>query len=154
MGFFGTFAYSGARFVGESAEASPSLVIEIHDSDIATIDFEPSGAAKGRFYLGTEPRIYFEDDAASAPVDRSAEAAAFAGWIRRVTAREVAPEAIEQLMASEDPEADPVDDFAEDTVQTLLTLAGLPLPNALTGAEPAAAPPPVPVKRKGWFRRG
>jgi hypothetical protein len=154
MGFFGKFAYSKGQWAGENPSGSPSLVVDIHDSDIATVDYSPSGGATGRFYLGTEPRIYFDDDAASAPVDRAVEARAFAEWVRQVTGREQSPETFEGLMAGDDADAEPLDVFVEDTVQKLLALAGLPLPSALAGEEQGVPEEPQPPKRRGWFRRG
>jgi hypothetical protein len=32
------------------------LRITVHDSDIATVDYQPSECASGRFYLGFQPR--------------------------------------------------------------------------------------------------
>ncbi len=154
MGFFGTFAYSKGRWVGEKPSGSPSLVVAIHDSDIATFDYTPSGAASGRFYLGTEPRIYFDDEAASSPVDRAVEAKAFADWVLQVTGHDLRPERVEELMASPDADAEPIDVFVEETVQKLLALAVLPLPSGLSGEQQDVQAQVEPAKRRGWFRRG
>jgi hypothetical protein len=154
MGFFGKFAYSNGQWAGENPSGSPSLVVDIHDSDIATVDYSPSDGATGRFYLGTEPRIYFDDEAASAPVDRAVEARAFAKWVGQVTGRDHSPDTFEELMASDDADAEPLDVFVEDTVQKLLELAGLPLPSALALEAQKAPTEPQPQKRRGWFRRG
>jgi len=132
MGFFGRFSYVDGAWVGDEPTAEPSLVIDIHDSDIATVDYTPATGATGRFYLGVEPRIYFEDDGASAPVDTAAEARGFAEWVRRVQGRDVEPAAVEELMAVDDESDEPEDAFVEETVERLLVLAGLPLPEALT----------------------
>jgi hypothetical protein len=152
MGFFGKFAYSNGRWAGEKPSGTPSLVVDIHDSDIATIDYRPTGGGTGRFYLGTEPRVYFEDETASAPVDTGAEARAFAGWVRQVTGRDVGPDTFEELMPTAEADAEPVDVFVEDTVQKLLALAGLPLPRELTAGEDDLAQEAQPAKRRGWFR--
>ena len=152
MGFFGKFAYSKGQWAGDKPSGSPSLVVDIHDSDIATVDYSPSGRASGRFYLGTEPAIYFDDATASAPVDRAAEARAFSDWVQQVTGRDLNPVTWEGLMASADADAEPVDVFVEETVRKLLTLAGLPLPSALTGEDEGVQEPAQPATRRGWFR--
>lgn len=132
MGFFGRFAYAGGAWSADEPTAELSLVVDIHDSDIATIDYAPAKGAAGRFYLGVEPRVYFEDDEASSPVDTAAEARGFSEWVRQVQGQNVEPAAIEELMAVDDGEAEPEDAFVEETVERLLLLAGLPLPEALT----------------------
>lgn len=109
------------------------LRIEVHDSDIATVDFRPAHGASGRFFLGCEPHEYFEDDDASAPVATVAEAAAFRQWLLEVTGVEVEAARIESLMASSDPDDESADVFVEMTVQRLLALAGLPSPDDLPG---------------------
>ncbi len=151
MGFFGNFAYSGGAWACEKPNGEPSLVIDIHDSDIATVDYAPAtGGASGRFYLGVEPRIYFEDNKANAPVDAAAEARGFAEWVRQAQGRDVEPAAIERLLASGASDAEPQDVFVEETVEKMLVLCGLPLPDELSDAPlqgadialPAPAPAP------------
>ena len=129
MGFFGTFAYSH----GEWAEASdvpstsPFLRIEIHDSDIAQIDYAPTTDGHGRFYLGYEPAAYFDDPNASRPVNAAAEAREFSKWAAEVSGLHVASEEFMPLLADPDG-AEPQDVFVEDTVLKLLRLAGIPAP--------------------------
>lgn len=150
MGFFGNFAFSGGAWACEKPNGAPSLVIDIHDSDFATVDFAPAtGGASGRFYLGVEPRIYFEDNKANAPVDAAAEARGFAEWVRQVKGRDVDPAAIERLLASAASDAEPQDVFVEETVEKLLVLCGLPLPDELSDAplqgDDIALPAPAPA---------
>lgn len=121
---------------GQWREAEPGrescLSIDVHDSDIATVDYRPAMTGTGRFYLGTEPRHYFEDETASAPIDRRAEAEGFSEWARMVHGREVDPAEVLALMASDTQhDEDDGDAFVEDTVERLLDLIGLPLPEGM-----------------------
>ena len=65
----------------------PTSGISVHDSDIATVGYRPSECATGRFYLGFQPRDYFEDPTASDPVDLRAEAECFSVWASTVANR-------------------------------------------------------------------
>ena len=154
MGLFATFGYVNGAWISGDVDGAPSLVIDIHDSDIAAVRYSPAAGASGRFYLGVEPRIYFEDEAASEPVDAAAEASGFVGWIREVNGRDVDPASVEALLASPNPDDDPVDVFVEETVEKLLDLVGLPLPKELQPEAGQAGNEPAPDKRRGWFRRG
>jgi hypothetical protein len=128
VGLFGTFAYSAGRWSTGRPTAVPFLLIDVHDSRIATVDYRAADATGGRFFLGYEPRIYFEEPDASAPVDTSAEAAGFARWVLDAEGRDVDTEEVQGLMASPSG-APPADEFVEQTVERLLALAGLPLPD-------------------------
>jgi hypothetical protein len=80
MGFFGRFVYAEGAW-GEHTTASAYLAIDIHDSDIATVDYAPVlEGSSGRCFLGYEPRHYFEDEAASQPIDPAAEARGLVSW--------------------------------------------------------------------------
>jgi hypothetical protein len=114
---------------GDEDATGEFLVIDIHDSDIATVDHAPATAA-GRFYLGYQPRTYFENPDASEPVDNEAEAASFAAWAREVLGVEVAAADVLPLLAVEG-EIDARDDFVEETVSELLKLVGLPVPQEI-----------------------
>jgi hypothetical protein len=105
----------------------PFLLIDVHDSDIATVDHRAADATGGRFFLGYEPRIYFEEPDAGAPVDTRAEAEGFARWLLESEGKNVDADEVQALMASPSG-APPADDVVEQTVEKLLTLAGLPLP--------------------------
>ena len=127
MGLFGKFAYSAGRWT-DRPTAVPFLLVDIHDSDIATVDYRAADATGGRFFLGYEPRLYFEEPGAAAPVDTQAEAEGFARWLRDAEGTDVDPAEVQRLMASPDG-APPADDAVEQTVEALLALAGLPLPD-------------------------
>ncbi|MBB3676001.1 hypothetical protein [Modestobacter versicolor] len=135
MGMFGTFTYSAGSWTGTDSPTEPVLVIDVHDSDIATVDYRPAVDAAGRCYLGYQPRVYFEDPAASDPVDNDAEARGLARWARTATGRDVDPDDVLALLAPDDEDADPEDLFVEDTVRRLLELAGLPVPEELLPEE-------------------
>jgi hypothetical protein len=128
VGLFGKFAYSAGRWSTEGPTAVPFLLVDIHDSDVATVDYRAADATGGRFFLGYEPRFYFDERDAAAPVDTAAEADGFARWVLEAEGRVVDPATVQQLMAS--PEGDPPeDDVVEDTVLRLASLAGLPAPD-------------------------
>jgi hypothetical protein len=124
---FGKFAYSDGRWSTGAPTAVPFLLIDIHDSDIATVDYRSADASGGRFFLGYEPRIYFEEPDGAAPVDTHAETEGFARWVLESAGTDVDPAEVRRLLAPPDG-APPEDDFVEETVQRLLTLAGLPQP--------------------------
>jgi hypothetical protein len=106
----------------------PFLLLDIHDSDIATIDYRSADASGGRFFLGYEPRIYFEEPDGAAPVDTRAESEGFARWVLDAEGRTVDLLEVQQLMASPDG-APPGHDTVEESVEQLLGLAGLPVPD-------------------------
>ena len=130
MGHFGKYSYSAGRWSTAGPTAVPFLLIDIHDSDIATVDYRAADATGGRFFLGCEPRFYFEEPDAGEPVDVAAESEGFARWVQDSTGAEVDPADVRALMAPT--EAAPARDddvVVEESVQRLLTLAGLPLPD-------------------------
>jgi hypothetical protein len=128
MGYDGQFVHSGGEWGEQVPDSPPYLSIDIHDSDIATIDFEPG---EGLFYLGTEPRDYFGSEEASDPVDHDAQAAALSKWAQEVLEKDVPADRIRPLMAEPGKESE--DAFVEDTVGRLLDLLGLPRPDDLPG---------------------
>jgi hypothetical protein len=83
--------HSEGQWRESTPDTVPYLSIDVHDSDIATVDYRPAPETAGRFFLGTEPRIYFEDEAASEPLDRNAEAQGLAHWARRCTVATSSP---------------------------------------------------------------
>lgn len=125
MGFSGKFAYSAGRWSTGPPTAVPFLLIDVHDSNVATVDYRAADATGGRFFLGYEPRIYFDEPDAAAPVDTGAEAEGFTGWVREAEGRDVDPADVRRLMAAPDG-APPEDETVELTVDRLLALAGLP----------------------------
>jgi hypothetical protein len=130
VGLFGKFAYSAGRWSTDGPTAVPFLLVDIHDSGIATVDYRRADASGGRFFLGYEPRFYFDDADAGSPVDTRAEAAGFAEWAREATGAEVDAADAQRLMASPDG-APPPEDVAvvEETVERLLALVGLTAPD-------------------------
>lgn len=127
MGYFGKLAYSDGRWSFGGPTAVPFLLVDVHDSDVATIDYRSADATGGRFYLGYEPRIYFEEPDAGDPVATQAEAQTFTRWVKDAAGTDVDPDDVRRLMATPDG-APPAEDFVEETVEKLLELAGLPLP--------------------------
>jgi hypothetical protein len=126
VGYFGTFIYRDGQWQQRSG-AGPELVIDVHDSDIATIDYRPAPAGRGRFYLGHQPRDYFDDPEASQPVDVPAEVEAFLGWAGETLGRALSAEDVRPLLA-EHAGRPPRDDIVEDTVVRLLALLEVPVP--------------------------
>ncbi|SDX74685.1 hypothetical protein SAMN05661080_01030 [Modestobacter sp. DSM 44400] len=133
VGYFGTFIYRDGQWQQRSG-ASPELVVDVHDSDIATIDYRPAPAGLGRFYLGHQPRNYFGDPEASRPVDVPAEVEAFRGWATDTLGRAPREEDIRPLLAERDGQQ-PADDAVEDTVVRLLDLLGVPVPEGFAAAD-------------------
>jgi hypothetical protein len=126
-----SFVYGNGVWGGD-ASVEPSLVVEVQDGDIATVDYAPAPDGLGRFYLGYQPRDFFDDPAESAPVDLAAEAEAFAEWSLLVGAVDVEAKHVRRLLADEHVE-EPEDTFVEETVERLLRLVGLPIPEGLEG---------------------
>jgi hypothetical protein len=137
VGRFRRFAYSAGRWSTEGPTAVPFLLIDVHDSDLATVDYRAADATGGRFFLGYEPRIYFDEPDAAPPVDVRAEAEGFARWVLEAEGRAVDPAEVLRLMASPDG-SPPADDVVEETVERLLALAGLPKPEWPTDDEAPA----------------
>ena len=134
MGYFGTFIFRDGQWQQRSG-AGPELVVDVHDSDIATIDYRPAPPGLGRFYLGAQPRDFFADPEASQPVDVPAEVDAFVGWAEQTLGHAPQPAELRPLVAEDgavQPEDD--DDRVEDTVVRLLDLLGLPVPEELAEA--------------------
>ncbi len=125
---FGTFAYSDGRWSRGRPTAVPFLLLDVHDSDVATVDYRSPDASGGRFYLGYEPRFYFDEADAGSPVDTQAQAEGFTRWVRDAGGRDVDPAEVRPLLASPTG-TPPEDETVEETVERLLGLAGLPLPH-------------------------
>jgi hypothetical protein len=127
MGLFGKFAYSAGRWSGGGPTAVPFLLVDVHDSRVATVDYRAADASGGRFFLGYEPRFYFDEPDAAPAVDTQTEAEGFARWVRDAEGRDVDPAEVRGLMASPDG-APPADENVEQTLERLMALAGLPAP--------------------------
>ncbi len=147
MGFFGSFMYDGASWRDWDLDAQPGtldlprgpwLSVIIHDSDIATLQYSPSGAGSGTAFLGVTPRIYFEDPRASQATEPAREAEGLAAWVAQTQRRanvEHLTDLIRPFLAADverdDGEADDLDDaevLVEIKVVRLLTALDLPLP--------------------------
>ncbi|HEY0186745.1 MAG TPA: hypothetical protein VGC67_04590 [Cellulomonas sp.] len=124
------FQFGSGAWGGDLA-GTPSLRVEIQDSDIAVVDYRPAPTGAGRFYLGFQPRDYHDDPSASEPVDLDAEAAGFAAWAELVGADDVRPSEVRRLLADEGVD-EPLDTFVEETVERLVRLVGLPVPDGLS----------------------
>jgi hypothetical protein len=129
--------------------SEPWFVVDIHDSDIATVVYRPAGPGSGVAYLGHTPRTYFEDPGASAPTDTAREAAGLGFWWaqlhagaddtnRRAKEAELVVYLAEDLDPAEvdldDEDSDELDDadvFVEIKTARLLSALDLPLPNEL-----------------------
>lgn len=127
MGMFTKLAYSAGQWTRGRPTAVPFLLVDVHDSKIATVDYRAADATGGRFFLGYEPRIYFEEPDASDPVDGRAESEGFCRWLLEAEGLVAEPEAVQRLLAAPDG-APPEDETVEQTVERLLDLAGLPAP--------------------------
>lgn len=135
MGFFGTFSYANGQWTEDAKNtAAEVLVIDIHDSDIATIRFAPAVSGQGCFYLGIHPRDYFDDPAEGVAVDVEREGAAFCAWASRVVGSQPDVFHVVALMAREGSDEEPEQDFVEEAVAALLVEIGVPLPPGLLGA--------------------
>ena len=146
MGSFWRLTYHGGKWQTISGE--PSVTIDVYDSDIATVEYRPAeSGSSGRFYLGTQPRDYFDDPSASDPVNLEVEAAGFAAWARSHAGSSVSAEQILPLLATADVE-EPLDVFVDDTVARLLDAVGIPLPTEddidLGDHAPLRGPQPTP----------
>jgi hypothetical protein len=128
VGYFGTFIYRDGDW-RDHGGGERELVVDIHDSDIATVDYRPAPPGLGRFYLGYQPRDYFDDPDASWPVDVPAEVDAFVSWAEQTLGTAPDPDAVRTLVAEK--AAVPADDFVEDSAARLIRALGLPLPPAL-----------------------
>ena len=126
MGLFTTLAYSDGRWTRGRPTAVPFLLVDVHDGDVATVDYRFADASGGRFYLGWEPRIYFEQPDAASPIDVGAEATGFARWARDAVEADVDPDDVRPLMADPGGAPPPPDVPVVTTVDRLVALAGLP----------------------------
>lgn len=88
MGNFESAMYKSGQWVNSDGSNDWDLRVSVHDSDIATIEYHPSGSAAGRFFLGFQPRDYFDDQVDHEPVDLASESEGFCNglplsWARR-----------------------------------------------------------------------
>lgn len=157
MGFFGRYVFDGTAWHGFDLDsdrsldiAAPWLSVYIHDSDIATVRYEPHGPGSGTAYLRYTPRTYFDDESASEPADVLRGAEGLALWLTRQHDRNDAAE-LRELIASflagdfreqqsgEHPDGgegtdnlDDADIFVEVKVSKFLKAVGLPVPHELS----------------------
>ena len=129
MGYFGTFIYRDGQW-REHGGGERELVVDIHDSEIATVDYRPAPPGLGRFYLGYQPRDYFADPEISSPVDVGAEVEGFVDWAEQTLGRAPRRDDVRRLVAGEHVERPP-EDFVEESAAKLIGLLGLPLPAPL-----------------------
>ncbi len=130
MGNFESSVFKSGLWMDSNGQTDWDLWVSVHNSDIATIEYQPSGSAAGRFYLGFQPRDYFGDPTDHEPVHLAAESEGFSQWAATVLGRNISPEEVRAMMAEEE-FSEPVDTFVEDTVTRLLTRLDIPLPRWL-----------------------
>jgi hypothetical protein len=146
VGFFGGYIFDGSTWHGFDPDsdqrpdlAAPWLSVYIHDSDIASVRYEPAGPGSGTAYLGYTPRTYFDDESASAPADVLREAEGLAVWLARQQGRSDEAE-LRELIASflasdsreqQDDDLDDASIFVEVKVSRFLNAVGLPVPHEL-----------------------
>jgi hypothetical protein len=155
VGFFGSYVFAGTGWTPVPDEdvldfAEPWLSVDIHDSDITTVEYRPTGPGSGVVYLGETPRTYFEDATASEPTNVALEAAGLASWWAhwrgRGDAERTAKERELAAYLAEDTEPPELDDddlsgngaspddgeaFVEVKTARFLTAMDLPLPDDL-----------------------
>jgi hypothetical protein len=159
VGFFGGYVFDGSTWPGFDPDsgqwpdiAAPWLSVYVHDSDIATVRYEPGGPGSGIAYLGRTPRVYFGDESASAPAGVLREAEGLAFWLARQQGRSDEAELrdlIASFLADDTPEQqihdhasagtdagdlDDADIFVEIKVSRFLAAVGLPVPSELPDA--------------------
>jgi hypothetical protein len=150
VGYFGSFLFDGRGWTEADADdvhlpdGEYWLHVNIHDSDIATITYHPTGPGSGIAYLGCTPRTYFEEPTASLPTDVRREAEGLTVWwagrrggatdtdrvammarIRPYLAHDVRPEDIE-FDGEEDQDLDDAEVFVEVKTDQFLVTLGLP----------------------------
>lgn len=132
MGQFVTYFYVGKKWQTTKPRLrKASLSIEIHDSDIATVEYAPSGRGAGRFYVGVHPRDYFGDSSAGDSVNEEAEVDGIASWASVVTQTKPDRDRLLTLIAKEGDEAEPEFVFVEEAVGALLRELGVAVPTEL-----------------------
>ncbi|MEU8328636.1 hypothetical protein [Micromonospora sp. NPDC048839] len=152
MGFFGTYLFAEGRWTAQApgqqaTSPEPWLLVDIHDSDIATLTYRPAGPGSGVAYLGYTPRTYFESPDASAPTDVVREAAGLSEWWaqhrggssdteRSAKEGEITTFLAEDLdpadMDDDDDDDDGDDTFVDVKTARLLTALDLPVPDDLS----------------------
>lgn len=107
-GFFGAQLWAAGVWteIDQSGEAfdapdEPWLFVSIHDSDIAALQYAPSGAGTGQAFLGLTPRDYFDDPRASDATDPVREGLGLAAWARRATGATLDPSTVEGFLAAD-----------------------------------------------------
>jgi hypothetical protein len=157
VGFFGTYRFDGQAWhefqLGEAPDIpEPWLVLDIHDSDIGTVLYRPTGPGSGVAYLGTTPRVYFEIENDEARTDPQREANGLATWWELIHGRHAeaterdakAAELLTYLAGDVDLDLDDSDDdvdlddgdvFVEIKAARLLVALGLPILDDLPAPE-------------------
>ncbi len=159
VGYFGTFLFDGHGWTELAPNTEPTipepwLMLDIDDSDIATVSYRPTGPGSGTAYIGLTPRTMYEDDAASAPTDTDREAAGLANWrehlrlvdthhtrgsataaeLRAYLAEDLAP-LVDELDEDDSDDPDIAEVFVEAKVRRFLAALGIPAPEDLPDPE-------------------
>lgn len=136
MGTFESYIYSDGSW--SSAPTSELyLAIEVQNETFASIDYHSPGGKVSRFYVGIQPKDYFDDEGASVDVDVAAEADGFAKWAGQALGSSVDPASIRELIASEGADPSKAEHDVDRPLGRLLGLIGLELPahDALSAEE-------------------
>nr|WP_042190502.1 hypothetical protein [Kibdelosporangium sp. MJ126-NF4]CEL19390.1 hypothetical protein [Kibdelosporangium sp. MJ126-NF4]CTQ94811.1 hypothetical protein [Kibdelosporangium sp. MJ126-NF4] len=143
MGLFGTYLYDGDKWTPHDVDVQPEtdgpwLMVDIHDSDIATISYHPAGPGTGVAYIGCTPRAYFGDENASAPTDTAREAEGLAAWREELGVSPVTSDDLVDFLAEDEPQKwgddedeDDVESFVEVRTAEFLSALTVPVPDDL-----------------------
>ena len=137
MGLFWNGLYDGHRWTESDEEPAEvpdgCLAVSVHDSDIGVVRYAPVGDGSGTAFVGFTPRTYFEDETAPT-CDPDVEAAALVAWAETTGMAAPAVADVRPFLAGDDDTFDEEDDpFVESAVAGLLTMLGVPVPEALGG---------------------
>lgn len=127
MGQSATCTYRNGQWLDGQHRREPYLVVSVHDSSVAVVEWGPSDGENDTLFLGHEPRDYFGEPAMHERLDTTRAARGFATWVREVTGRDVDPRQVKALLPRRWTLRSR-DVFVEETLERLLALAGLPMP--------------------------
>lgn len=122
--------WTGGRWQHTEHPVEPWLRVDVHDSDFAEVTFAPvEPPARGRFFVGIHPVVYFGTAPESPPEDPAIEAPALAAWAERVTDTRVDADEVGSFMATTDGRNEKEDVFVEETLERLLDILLIGVPD-------------------------